>query len=116
MKLIEVILTANRLNEFVKKDKELPFELARAITKNGKILSNECEIYENERQKFMSNIESMTEEEKQKADTRLKEMLDTDIEIDIQKVSMDKMQAYANENRIVLSAKDFLALDFMISE
>lgn len=112
MKLGKIIENAKSLNAFIEKDSiQLNYQYSRAMVKNMQTLKNECELFESERQKLAVGFAEKTDEEKAEINNQIMEMLETDIDIEILKIPVGVI---AIDNKI--SAKDLMALDFMIDE
>ena len=65
----ELIITHNRLNDFIEKDKVTPGKISYAITKNYKALEEALDPLKTEQQKILKKIEEannsdMSDEEK----------------------------------------------------
>ena len=116
----ELIITRNRLNDFIEKDKVTPGKISYAITKNYKSLEEALDPLKTEQQKILKKIEEannsdMSDEEKteftNKMNKSFEEILTTNVDVSIHMIS---------ENEIIdisgMSAKDYLALDFMIEK
>ena len=116
----ELIITRNRLNDFIEKDKVTPGKISYAITKNYKALEEALDPLKTEQQKILKKIEEannsdMSDEEKteftNKMNKSFEEILTTNVDVSIHMIS---------ENEIIdisgMSAKDYLALDFMIEK
>lgn len=102
MKNIEMINAANRLEEFVEKDKVIPVEVSFAIAANLNELHRKLEPFESERQRLLKKSdagESMEED--------FKKLYEMDVDIDIRRISKESIPTD-------LSTKDIIALNFMI--
>lgn len=106
---LEIINHINSLNEFVSKDKSIPGKLGYAISRNIKIMMDEYNIYAEERKKIL-NGESESEISAEKMQ-QIQEILEVDVDLNLIKIDSTVMDRCDN-----LSAKDWLALEFMIKE
>lgn len=103
MKNIEMINNANRLNEFVAKDKVVPIALSFAISANINELTHKLEPYEVERKKL---VKKKLEDKEEESDL-LQELLDIDVDVEIRKVTKESLPED-------LTTKDVIALSFMM--
>lgn len=110
MKVFEIINAINNLGKFVEKNYELPFSLRRAIKKNHKTLMEEYNIYDEQRKELLADIDSKTDEEKGEIDKKFKELLNTDIDLEIIKVDINAL------SDIKMPYKDELLIEFMLNE
>lgn len=101
----EIVGTILKLDQFIAKDKETPFKLSYAITKNLKTLWEENKPYEVERQKINAKKTSDASKEKM-----LKDLLEIENEVEVHSVPSDVCENCG------LSAKDILAIEFMFEE
>lgn len=108
MKIREIITNLNNLAKVIRKDMDMPYELRRAMRKNYKALSEEYGLYEEERVKLKKKMEEGTEEKDVAAE--LETILDTEVNIDIVKVSESVLET------VVCSASDEMLLQFMLED
>ena len=87
MKIKEIISAINLMREFVDKGYELPFKLRRAIRLNDEILMKEYLGFIKERDSLKEK--GLNEEDFSK---QINEILDTEVDIKIEKVSYDIME------------------------
>lgn len=106
MRNFEIINTFNLLQEFVNKDIVLPYTLRRGIRKNADILMSEYKIFDEERNKIIEDV-NLSDEEKE---IKVKEMLETDVELEFVKVSANVLE------NIDMTLRDEAILDFMLIE
>lgn len=106
-KIIEYI---KRLRKFAEKEYELPFILRRAIKKNHKALVEEYKIYDEEYQSLVADIENKTEEEKVEINAKLIETLNTETNLELEKLSVDVLE---NTNMTLVDEE---LIDFMLIE
>lgn len=121
MKNIEIINHINNLEEFIKKEIQVPYKVRRAIVKNRQALIGEYNIYNEERVKLLDfhgkNKEAdMTDEElevyrtkKEEVNTKIREMLNEEVDIDIIKISERDLEIDG------LTVKDEITLEFMVA-
>ena len=121
MKNIEIINHINNLEEFIKKDTQVPYKVRRAIVKNRQALIGEYNIYNEERVKLLDSLDKkneadMTDEElevyrekKEEVNTKIRDMLNEEVDIDIIKISE------SNLNIDGLTVKDEITLEFMVA-
>lgn len=110
MKLWQIIDNTKALNDFIAKDKEMPFKALRAIAQNIRTMRAECEIFEKARVKCVKGYEEKSDDEKLAINEKIKEMLETEIDIAIQYIGVDDIST------CTLSAKDYIALEYMIHD
>ena len=111
----------NRITAFIEKDKVTPGKVSYAITRNYKALERAIEPLQVEQKKMLKKIDDANADETlddagkkqivEDMNAAYKEMLETEIELDIHTVSEDMVVNMDN-----MTAKDYLALDFMIDE
>jgi hypothetical protein len=106
MRNFEIINTFNLLQEFINKDMVLPYALRRGIRKNADILVAEYKIFDEERNKIFEDTK-LSDEEKE---IKVKEMLETDVELEFVKVPANVLE------NIDMTLRDEVILDFMIIE
>lgn len=102
LKNIEMVKSVNSLMTFVNKDKIVPVALSTAISANIKSLTRELEPYEEERKKIaMSDSENGQE--------RFEELCNLEVDVPIRTVAAEIIE------KLELSTKDYMALEFMIA-
>lgn len=112
MKLSEIINNAKALSSFIEKDNiQLPYKYSRAMVKNMKVLKEECELFDAKRQKLAMGFAEKSDDEKNEINNKIMEMVETDISIEILTIPESVISTCGN-----ISAKDLMALDFMIDE
>lgn len=104
MKNFEIIERFNLVQEFINKDIVLPYALRRGIKKNINTLLEEYKIFDEERNKILKDT-NLSDEEKE---LKIKEILETDVDIEFVKVSENVLE------NIDMSLRDEAILDFMI--
>lgn len=112
MKNIEIINAINGLEEFIKKDIQLPYNIRRAIVKNRQTLIEEYKIYDAERVKLQKTLDdaNTTDDEKMKVREQIVEMLNTEFDLNVVEIPEEDL------NIDGLTVRDELALDFMIKK
>lgn len=120
MKNIEIINHINNLEEFIKKEIQVPYKVRRAIVKNRQALISEYNIYNEERVKLLESLgkkneSEMTDEEleayrekKEEVNTKIRDMLNEEVDVDILKISENDLEIDG------LTVKDEIALEFMV--
>ena len=108
MKIREIMTNLTNLAKVIRKDVDMPFELRRAMRRNYKVLSEEYGLYEEERIKLKKKLEEGTEEKEVAAE--LEKILDTEIDIDLIKVSENILET------VVCSTSDEMLLQFMLED
>ena len=108
MKIREIMTNLTNLTKVIRKDVDMPFELRRAMRRNYKVLSEEYGLYEEERIKLKKKLEEGTEEKEVAAE--LEKILDTEIDIDLIKVSENILET------VVCSTSDEMLLQFMLED
>lgn len=104
MKNFEIIERFNLVQEFINKDIVLPYTLRRGIKKNINTLLEEYKIFDEERNKILKDT-NLSDKEKE---LKIKEILETDVDIEFVKVSENVLE------NIDMSLRDEAILDFMI--
>ena len=104
IKNLEVVGILNGLNTFIQKDKDVPFKVYRAVTKNHKTLMNEYEIYDKVRRKIITECGNNEKECLEK----MQALLDEEVTVGIDMIPESVLED------VELSIKDRLALDFMV--
>lgn len=108
MKNIDIVNAINGLNRFVDKDKAVPIKVSYAISKNLKELKKHYEPYEESRQNLLKRQDDY---DQQKLDDEFKMLCDIDVDVEIYKLSLDEIEKIDE-----LTAKDYMALEFMLTE
>lgn len=131
------------INEYYKKlstirQRKLPIKVAYAVSKNLKAMEVEvnalqeaqvklCEDAAQKKEDGTPIVEErviagkiyaeykMDDKDKKEIEQQLKDLLETDVEIDVKKISQDDLEtAEKSERYDALSIEDVLAIDFMI--
>ena len=108
MKIREIMTNLTNLTKVIRKDVDMPFELRRAMRRNYKVLLEEYGLYEEEKIKLKKKLEEGTEEKEVAAE--LEKILDTEIDIDLIKVSENVLET------VVCSTSDEMLLQFMLED
>ena len=106
MKTKEIIANLTNLAKVIRKDIDMPYELRRAMRKNYNTLSEEYKIYEEERSKLI--IQLKEGENEKEIEEKLEAILETEVNVDIIKVSESLME------NVVCSTSDDMSLQFML--
>lgn len=110
MKIVELISNLNNLSKFINKEYELPFLLRRAIKKNYSVMLEEYKIFEESKKPLIDGYEYKSAEEKAIVDEKCRELLMTEVDIEIIKVNINEMAD------LKMSYKDELLIEFMLNE
>lgn len=108
MKTKEIIANLTNLAKVIRKDIDMPYELRRAMRKNYNTLSEEYKIYEEERTKLIMQLKAG--ENDKEIEEKLEAILETEVDIDIIKVSESLMET------VVCSTSDEMAIQFMLED
>lgn len=113
MKLIEIINLSQNLKTFIDKGIVLPYPVARALSKNYTLFSDEIKIFEEERKKIVGdkNIESLTDNEKNEINIKFEELLNADIDIDFNRYDENLLDGCSAE----ISVKDMILLEYFMT-
>lgn len=132
MKIKDAIMHYNALTQRPPiVDRTLPSKLSYSISRNIKKLQEEVKSYNDEREKVCKRLAEkdgegnpiikdgkydISEENKKILDEELDALLDTDIDVDIHTVEIDPIldQCDAAERYHVPTARELMALEFMI--
>lgn len=111
----------NRITAFIEKDKVTPGKVSYAITRNYKALERAIEPLQVEQKKMLQKIDDANADETlddagkkqivEDMNAAYREMLEAEVELDIRTISEDEIANMDN-----MTAKDYLALDFMVEE
>lgn len=104
MKVVEAIANINNMNAFIEKGYKLPYDLRRALDKNDVILMEEYEIFDKERNRLLEEANG----DKEAVREEINKMLNTDVEVQITKVSISVLKDCDMEY------KDELLIKFML--
>lgn len=110
MKIVELISNLNNLSKFINKDYELPFLLRRAIKKNYAVMLEEYKIFEETRKPLIDGYDNKSDEEKAIIDEKCRELLNTEIDIELVKVDVNVLAD------VKMPYKDELLIEFMLNE
>lgn len=110
MKIVDLINNLNNLSKFIGKDYELPFLLRRAIKKNYNVMLEEYKTFEETKKPLIDGYDEKSDEEKATIDEKCRELLNTEIDIEIMKVDVNVLAD------LKMPYKDELLIDFMLNE
>lgn len=110
MKIVELISNLNNLGKFIGKDYELPFLLRRGIKKNYSMMLEEYKIFEETKKPLVEGYDEKSDEEKATIDEKCRELLNTEIGIELIKVDVNVL------TDVKMPYKDELLIEFMLNE
>lgn len=117
IKFYDIKNSEETLNKLMNQD--LPFKYARKLQKNLKRINDELMFFEGKRKELLEkygeisdNILRVKEENKEKYLEEYKEMLNTEIELDIEKIPI----SFLENSNIKLSPYDINNLEFILDE
>ncbi len=108
MNMKQIIEAINGTYAFINKDYKLPYPLRRAMRKNLKELNSEYVIFDEERKRILSEIDSTNAYEIEGADNAILQMLDMEVTVEIEMVSekhLENVDSTYNEE---------MGIDYMI--
>lgn len=114
MKLMEILNLSQNLKAFVDKGKELPYTVARALSKNYTLVADEVKIFEEQRKNIIGDkdYDNLTDEEKNDLNAKFTDLLETEVNIDFIKYDESVLEKCNAD----LSVKDMILLEYFIAE